>query len=89
MAVVVNSLSSDGMFHTNYVSNGDEPDPAIRFLPEANASARAGPSSINVAYVATAGGCGGVPSGIWALDIASKAVTSWKPASGRVARIGF
>src|SRR5437899_1881930 len=32
MAVVVNSLSSDGMFHANYVSNGDEPEPPIRFL---------------------------------------------------------
>ncbi len=27
--VVVNSLSSDGMFHSNFVSNGDEPSPAI------------------------------------------------------------
>ena len=24
--VVVHSLSSDGMFHANFVSNGDEPD---------------------------------------------------------------
>jgi outer membrane protein assembly factor BamB len=84
MAVVVNSLSSDGMFHTNYVSNGDEPDPAVRFLP-ANANAQGLIIVDNVAYVATAGGCGGVPNGIWALDIASKAVTSWKPASGEVA----
>jgi outer membrane protein assembly factor BamB len=39
----------------------------------------------NVAYVATVGGCGGVPNGVWALDLASKAVTSWKPTSGEVA----
>ena len=38
-----------------------------------------------MAYVATVGGCGGVANGIWALDIASKAVTSWKPNSGEVA----
>jgi outer membrane protein assembly factor BamB len=38
-----------------------------------------------VAYVATVGGCGGVPNGVWALDLASKAVTSWKPTSGEVA----
>jgi outer membrane protein assembly factor BamB len=84
MAVVVNSLSSDGMFHTNYVSNGDEPDPAVRFLPP-NANAQGLIVVDNVAYVATAGGCGGVANGIWALDIASKAVTSWKPTRGEVA----
>jgi outer membrane protein assembly factor BamB len=85
MAVVVNSLSGDGMFHTNYVSNGDEPDPAIRFLPGKDANAQGLIVVDNVAYVATVGVCGGVPKGVWALDIASKAVTSWKPESGEVA----
>jgi outer membrane protein assembly factor BamB len=83
-AVVVRTLSSDGMFHSNYVSNGDEPDPPIRFLP-ANANAQGLIIVDNVAYVATVNGCGGVPNGIWALDLATKAVTSWKPASGDVA----
>ena len=85
MAVVVDSLSSDGMFHTNYVSNGDEPNPAIRFLPGKDANAQGLIVVDNVAYVATVGVCGGVPKGVWALDIASKAVTSWKPESGEVA----
>ena len=84
MPVVVRSLSSDGMLHANYVSNGDEPDPAIRFLPP-NANAQGLIIVDNVAYVATVGGCGGVPNGVWALDLASKAVTSWKPTSGEVA----
>ncbi len=83
--VVVNSLSSDGMFHSNFVSNGDEPSPAIPFLPGKNANAQGLIIVDNVAYVATAGGCGGVPNGLWALDIASKVVTSWKPTSGEVA----
>ncbi len=82
--VVVHSLSSDGMFHANYVSNGDEPDPAIRFLPP-NANAQGLIIVDNVAYVVTLGGCGGVPNGLWALDLASKAVTSWKPKEGEVA----
>jgi outer membrane protein assembly factor BamB len=82
--VVVHSLSSDGMFHANYVSNGDEPDPAIRFLP-ANANAQGLIIVDNVAYVSTVGGCGGVPNGLWALDLASKAVTSWNPNDGEVA----
>lgn len=84
MPVVVNFLTSDGMFHSNYVSNGDEPAPPVRFLP-ANANAQGLIIVDNVAYVATVGGCGGVANGIWALDIASKAVTSWKPNSGEVA----
>jgi outer membrane protein assembly factor BamB len=84
MPVVVNSLSSDGMFHANYVSNGDEPTPPIRFLPP-NANAQGLIIVDNVAYVATVNGCGGVPNGIWALDIAAKEVASWKPASGEVA----
>ena len=84
MPVVVHSLSSDGMLHANFVSNGDEPNPAIRFLPP-NANAQGLIIVDNVAYVATVGGCGGVPNGVWALDLASKAVTSWKATSGDVA----
>ncbi|MCU1232905.1 MAG: Pyrrolo-quinoline quinone [Candidatus Solibacter sp.] len=84
VAVVVNSLSSDGMFHANFVSNGDEPEPPVRFLPP-NANAQGLVIVDNVAYVATVNGCGGVPNGIWALDIPTKTVTSWKPASGGVA----
>ena len=82
--VVVNTLSSDGMFHSNFVSNGDEPNPPIRFLPP-NANAQGLIIIDSVAYVATVGGCGGVPNAIWALDLASKEVTSWKPTSGEVA----
>jgi len=84
MPVVVHTLSGDGMLHANYVSNGDEPNPAVRFLPP-NANAQGLIIVDNVAYVATVGGCGGVPNGVWALDLASKAVTSWKPTSGEVA----
>jgi len=81
---VVNSLSSDGLFHSNYVSNGDEPEPPIRFLPP-NANAQGLVIVDNVAYVATVNGCGGVANGIWALDIATKTITSWKPAGGEIA----
>jgi outer membrane protein assembly factor BamB len=34
-----------------------------------------------VAYAATINGCGGAPNGVWALDLASKQVTSWKSAT--------
>jgi outer membrane protein assembly factor BamB len=84
MPVVVYALSSDGMMHTMYVSNGVEPEPPVAFLP-ANANAQGLSVIDNVAYVATTAGCGGVPNGIWALDLASKQVVSWKTNSGGVA----
>ena len=79
----VYALSSDGLFHSMYVSNGEEPKPGIPFLPaKANAS---GLIVIDeVAYAATSQGCGGVDDGVWALDIASGKVSSWKSTSGGV-----
>jgi outer membrane protein assembly factor BamB len=75
--VVVYALSSDGMMHSMYVSNGFEPEPPVPFLaPNANAEGLIVVD--NVAYVGTSGGCGGVANGIWALDLATKEVTSWK-----------
>ena len=76
----VYALSSDGKLHAMYVSNGHEPDPAIPFLP-ANANAVGLTITDGTAYVATINGCGGAPNGVWALDLASKQVTSWKSAS--------
>src|SRR5262245_59224596 len=80
----VHALTSDGMFHTMYVSSGVEPEPAIPFLPP-NANAQGLIVIDDVAYAATTGGCGGVPDGVWVLDLASKKVASWKPASGKIA----
>jgi outer membrane protein assembly factor BamB len=77
-------MSGDGMFHTSLVSNGEEHGQPIRFLPP-NANAQGLIIVDNVAYVATAGGCSGVANGLWALDIASKEVKTWKPQSGEIA----
>src|SRR5436309_698930 len=74
-------LASDGMMHAMYVSNGEEPEPAIKFLAP-NANAQGLIVVDNVAYVTTSGGCGGVADGVWALDLESKQVTSW---AGKVA----
>jgi outer membrane protein assembly factor BamB len=78
------TLSTDGMLHSMYVSNGEEPQPAIPFLP-ANADAHGLIVVDNVAYAATSHGCGGAPNGVWALDIPEKHVASWKPNSGDLA----
>jgi outer membrane protein assembly factor BamB len=75
------ALSSDGMFHQMYVSNGDEPEPAIQFLP-AGAYAHGLTIVDEVAYASTSNSCGGAADGLWALDLTSKKVSSWKAGSG-------
>jgi outer membrane protein assembly factor BamB len=74
-------LASDGMMHSMYVSNGEEPEPAMKFLAP-NANAQGLIVVDNVAYVTTSGGCGGVADGVWALDLDSKQVTNW---AGKIA----
>jgi hypothetical protein len=73
----LNAISSDGLFHSMYISNGEEPQPPVQFLP---ANARATDLIVvdNVAYAVTSGNCGGAPDAVWALDLATKSVTTWK-----------
>ncbi len=79
MPSYLQALSSDGSFHTMYVSNGEEPQPAVKFLaPNANVASL---SMVDgAAYAVTTNNCGGVADGVWALDPQSKAVASWKGA---------
>jgi outer membrane protein assembly factor BamB len=84
----LSAVSSDGMYHAAYVSNGDEPNAAVPFLP-ANANARQLTVVDNVVYAATSQGCGGAPNGVWALDIATKDVKHWTPPAGDIAGGGF
>ncbi|MCI0388537.1 MAG: PQQ-like beta-propeller repeat protein [Acidobacteria bacterium] len=74
---LVYALSSDGMLHTMHLSNGDDYEPPVKFLTP-NANAHGLIIIDNIAYVVTEGGCGGAPNGMWALDLASKQVTTWK-----------
>ena len=77
-------LSNDGMVHSLYLSNGEEPNPPVKFLPP-NANAQGFIVVENVAYAATVHGCHGVPDQVWALDLASKEVSTWKAGSGGIA----
>jgi len=74
---LVYALSGDGMFHSIHLSNGADYEPAVKFLPP-NANANGLIILDNVAYVVTEGNCGGAANGVWALDLASKQVTTWK-----------
>jgi outer membrane protein assembly factor BamB len=79
----MHAISSDGIFHSMYVSNGDEPEPPIKFLPP-NANAMGLTVVDNVAYAVTSTGCAGGTDAVWALDIASKQVSSWQSRSGAI-----
>jgi hypothetical protein len=73
----VHALSSDGKFHSLYVSNGEEPKAPVQFLP-ANAHARGLVVVDEFAYVATVNGCGGVQNGVWSLHLGSGKVSHWR-----------
>jgi outer membrane protein assembly factor BamB len=78
------TIAPDGKLHLFWVSNGNEPNPAIPFLPP-NANARGLVIFDEHAYVVTSNGCGGVDDGLWMLDIATKKVDHWKSNSPHVA----
>lgn len=80
---LVYSLTADGMLHGLYVSHGRDRFAPIPFLP-ANANARGLIVVDDVAYVATSNECGGVPDGVWALDLESGRVTTWRSNAGSV-----
>lgn len=78
------ALTSDGMLHSMHASNGATYVAAMPFLPP-NAQARGLMVIGNTAYAATVNNCGGVPDGVWAINLESKEVSSWKsnqPTSG-------
>ena len=71
------ALTSDGKLHSSWVSNGNEPNPPMQFLPP-HAHAEGLIAYDNTAYAATTNGCGGVDNGLWALDMTTGKVSEWK-----------
>jgi outer membrane protein assembly factor BamB len=84
MPSLAHFIAGDGMFYSVYVSNGEDAQPPVRFLPP-GANAQGLIVLDNLAYVATTGSCGGVANGVWALDLESKQVSTWKSESGAIA----
>jgi outer membrane protein assembly factor BamB len=74
---LIYALAGNGMLHSMHISNGAAYQPPIKFLPP-NASAYGLTVIDQVAYVATREGCDGTPNGVWALDLRTKEVTTWK-----------
>ena len=81
MPSLVYALTSDGMLHSMYLSNGSEPKPPVKFLP-ANAGANGLIVVDDVAYITTPQGCGEVPSGIRALNLGSMETAAWEAKGG-------
>jgi outer membrane protein assembly factor BamB len=86
----VYTVASDGMLHVLGMQTGKDLQKPAAFLP-ANARATDLIAVNRTLYAATSGECGGVPNGVWALDLASEAkpVTSWKTNGGGVAGLAF
>ncbi|MGH9768156.1 MAG: hypothetical protein ACREAB_12030 [Blastocatellia bacterium] len=74
---LVLALSGDGMLHSLHISNGADYEPPVKFLPP-NANANGLVVTDQFAYVVTEGGCGNVANGVWAIDLVSKEVKTWK-----------
>jgi len=71
------ALAGDGKLHRMWVSNGREDDPPLQVLP-AGAHAVGLIAVDGVVYAASTNACPGVDDGVWALDLANRAVTQWK-----------
>jgi hypothetical protein len=78
-------VSSDGQLHVVGLPSGKDIQRPAPFLP---ANARwSDPIAVGTTmYAATSGGCGGAPSGVWAIDLesAAKPVVSWKTNGGGI-----
>src|SRR5436305_920766 len=88
MPELLHAISSDGLLHAMYVSNGEEPALPLKFLPP-HANVTSLSIVDGVPYAATSHNCGGVPDGFWALDPESKTVANWKGAPAGSGDIAF
>ena len=87
-ATPVYALSGSGMLHMLNAQDGSEIVDAFKFLPP-NARATGLVVLDKTAYAATSGACGGVPDGVWQLDLPTGNVTSWKTEAGLAGDFGF
>jgi len=80
---VIYAIYPDGMLRTQYVSNGAEVEPPIKFLPP-----DVGVLGLivlgNVAYAETRG-CQSEKSAVWSLDLASKEINQWSTNTAEIA----
>lgn len=71
------ALSGSGMLHSLHMSNGADFEPPMKFLPS-GANANGLIVTDQFAYVVTGGACGDVANGVWAIDLITKEVKTFK-----------
>lgn len=83
---VAYAITSDGMLHVLGLPSGKDMQRPAPFLP-ANARWSSPIGVGTMLYTATAGGCGGAPHAVWAIDLDDDArrVVSWETGGGPVA----
>jgi outer membrane protein assembly factor BamB len=64
-------LAADGMLHEQVMTTGADFAPPVKFLPAANGSSYGLNFANHMIYTVTGRGCGTVPNGLWAIDLAS------------------
>jgi hypothetical protein len=84
------AISSDGKLHLMNTSTGEDVTTAMSFIP-VGAKASSLTVSNGVAYTTTIAGCGGVPAGVWAIDLNGEEakVSSFPIKSGDLRGIAF
>jgi hypothetical protein len=65
----VYAISSGGMLHFLNAQTGTDLTAPVKVLPGANAKVAGSIAVNNTYYAATAGNCGGVPNGVYAMDL--------------------
>jgi outer membrane protein assembly factor BamB len=78
------AISSGGMLHALNPQTGEDLNPPIKFLPP-GAKAIGSLSTGSTVYAATTDNCGGAANGVYAVDLSSKAVTSWDSKGAAIA----
>jgi len=85
---LVFALAGDGMLHSLHMSNGGDYEPPVKFLsPGANANGFI--VTDQFAYAVTEGGCGNVANGVWAIDLITKDVKTFKANVAGSAGVAF
>jgi hypothetical protein len=64
-------LTPDGMLHEQVMTTGADFAPPVKFIPAPNGSAYGLNFANKTIFTATGRDCGGVPNGLWALDLNS------------------
>ncbi len=81
-------VASDGVLHSVGEAQGKELKKPLPFLP-ANAHATELIAIGDMVYTSTINNCGGVGNGVWALDLSSGAVNSWKSGASPVGEVAL